>query len=74
MRKRDKIWLSGFVGGIVGSAVLYCGVFYVQHGSLPFTNESVAAGEWNQKTAVIEELIDKNFIDDVDEETLADGM
>lgn len=74
MRKRDKIWLSGFVGGIVGSAVLYCGVFYVQHGSLPFTNESVAAGEWNQKTAVIEKLIDKNFIDDVDEETLADGM
>lgn len=74
MRNRDKIWLSGFVGGILACVVLYNGIFYVQHGALPFSDDSVTTGEWSQKTALIEKLVEKNYIEDMEEDVLADGM
>lgn len=74
MKKRRSIWLSGFFGGIAVSLVLGGSAYYVQYGTVPFVGESVVTGESGSKASQIERIVEKNYLEDVDQETLADGM
>ncbi|NCC43691.1 MAG: S41 family peptidase [Clostridia bacterium] len=74
MTNKEKTWISGFIGG-AGAAVILCGAaFYLQYGALPFSNESVMTGTTAQKTAKIEKIVENNYLEDVETQTLADGM
>lgn len=74
MRRKKKVWLSGFCGGVGISILLGSGVFYLQYQALPLVGDSVVTGEEAQKAAEIEHLIKDNYLEEVDTETLADGM
>ncbi|MGN1140098.1 MAG: S41 family peptidase [Oliverpabstia sp.] len=74
MNSNTKIWLSGFAGGAAVVLALSIGSFYVQYGTLPFVGDSVVTGETGEKAAKIERIIENNYLEDVDEETLAEGM
>lgn len=74
MKKRRSIWLSGFLGGIAVSLVFGGGAYYVHYGTVPFVGESVVTGESGSKASQIERIVEKNYLEDVDQETLADGM
>lgn len=70
----NKNWLSGFLGGIAVSVLLGGAGFYLNYGTVPFFGESVATGKNAQKAARIERMIEKNYLEDVDRDTLTDGM
>ena len=72
--KSKKIWLSGFVGGAAVMLALGTGVFYVQYGTFPLVGDSVITGKTGEKAADIEEIIENYYLEDVDEETLSEGM
>ncbi|MBS6194815.1 MAG: S41 family peptidase [Clostridiales bacterium] len=74
MMNKNKSWLSGFLGGIAVSILLGSTVFYVKYGTLPMIGDSVALGSFAQKTAKIERLVEKNYLEEVDSGTLAEGM
>ena len=74
MNSNTKIWLSGFAGGAAVVLALGIGSFYIQYGTLPFVGDSVVTGETGEKAAKIERIIENNYLEDVDEETLAEGM
>ena len=74
MNSNTKIWLSGFAGGAAVVLALGIGSFYIQYGTLPFVGDSVVTGETGEKAAKIERIIENNYLEDVDEKTLAEGM
>lgn len=74
MTKKRSIWLSGFAGGLAASVILGGGIYYIQYGTVPFLNDSVITGDSAKKTSQIEQIIEKNYLEDVEQETLADGM
>ena len=69
-----KIWLSGFLGGAAVMLLLGTGAFYVQYRTFPFLGESVITGESGEKAAQIEQIIEEHYLENVDEDTLAEGM
>lgn len=69
-----KIWLSGFLGGAAVMLLLGTGAFYVQYRIFPFLGESVITGESGEKAAQIEQIIEEHYLENVDEDTLAEGM
>lgn len=69
-----KIWLSGFLGGSAVMLVLGTGAFYAQYRTFPFLGESVITGESGEKAAQIEQIIEEHYLENVDEDTLAEGM
>ena len=74
MIKKKAAWWSGFVGGVAVMAAAACGLHYYQYGTLPFTGESLVTGSSARKTAAIEKIINEQYLEETDEETLADGM
>lgn len=74
MEERKKVWLSGFLGGAAVSLAVCSGAFYAQYGVLPLVGESVTTGETGRKASDIERIVEKNYLEDVDDETLAEGM
>lgn len=74
MIKKEKTWLSGFVGGIAVSIVLGSTIFYMQYGAIPFVGDSTVTGRNAAKAAQIERIVEKNYLEEVESETLAEGM
>lgn len=54
--------------------LLGTGAFYVQYRTFPFLGESVITGESGEKAAQIEQIIEEHYLENVDEDTLAEGM
>ena len=74
MVKKKAAWWSGFVGGVAVTAAAACGLHYYQYGTLPFAGDSLVTGSSARKTAAIEKIINEQYLEETDEETLADGM
>lgn len=74
MMDQRKTWLSGFIGGIAASIILGGALFFVRYGTVPVIGDSVVVGENAKKAAKIEQLIEKNYLEEVDTDTLAEGM
>ena len=74
MIKKKAAWWSGFVGGVAVMAAAACGLHYYQYGTLPFAGDSLVTGSSARKTAAIEKIINEQYLEETDEETLADGM
>ena len=72
--KKNKKWLKGFAAGIGVSAALGGTLFYVQYGTLPLIGDSVVTGKTASKAARIERLVEKNYLEDVESESMAEGM
>lgn len=71
---KKKTWLSGFLGGIAVSILLGGVGFFVTYGTLPFVGDSLTIGKTARKTAKIERLIKENYLEDVENSTIAEGM
>ena len=72
--KKNKTWLRGFAAGIGVSAAVGGTLFYVQYGTLPLIGDSVVTGKTASKAARIERLVEKNYLEDVESESMAEGM
>ena len=72
MVKKKAAWWSGFVGGVAVTAAAACGLHYYQYGTLPFAGDSLVTGSSARKTAAIEKIINEQYLEETDEETLAD--
>lgn len=74
MTERKKVWLSGVTAGVVLTLAAGCGLSYLQYGVVPLVGESVLTGESGRKAAAIEQLVEENYLEEADEEAMADGM
>ena len=72
--KKNKMWLKGFLQGVTGSVLVMGGVFYLQYGALPLIGDSVVTGNSAHKAARIEKLVEENYLEETDSDTLAEGM
>lgn len=72
--KTNKTWLKGFAGGIAVSILLGGTAFYVQYGTLPFVGDSVLTGLSAHKAAQIEKLVEENYLEEADSDTMSEGM
>lgn len=72
--KKNKMWLKGFLQGVTGSILVMGGVFYLQYGALPLIGDSVVTGNSAHKAARIEKLVEENYLEETDSDTLAEGM
>ena len=72
--KKNKMWLKGFLQGVTGSILVMGGLFYLQYGALPLIGDSVVTGNSAHKAARIEKLVEGNYLEETDSDTLAEGM
>ena len=72
--KKNKMWLKGFLQGVTGSILVMGGVFYLQYGALPLIGDSVVTGNSAHKAARIEKLVEENYLEETDSDTLSEGM
>lgn len=77
MEKNKKVWLFGFLCGLGATATAvaaYVLVFYLFYGVLPIGGNGLASGETMKKIALIESLVDKNYLEEVDDQELEEGI
>lgn len=72
--KKNKSWLKGFLQGVTGSILVMGGLFYLQYGTLPLAGNSVVTGSSAHKAARIEKLVEENYLEETDSDTLSEGM
>ena len=74
MKEETGIFFRGAVTGVLAAVVLGCGGYYAVYGELPFFSDSVMTGNTAAKAVYIENLIEEEYLEEVDEEKIADGM
>lgn len=74
MRRKKKVWLSGFVEGVAATAILGGLICYVQYGTLPLVGGSLTTGSSGKKLVQIEKIVENNYLEEYDEQTLEDSM
>ncbi len=74
MRIVEKVWLHGLCCGMAMSCVIGSGLYYAEHGKLPFIGDSLGTGESAKKLATIEKLIDREYLGEIDKDFLEDYM
>lgn len=73
MSDRTKTFIRGAFLGAVAVFLLLCGGYYLYYGVFPFS-DSVISGETGRKAAMIQRLTEDAYLEDVDEEKMAEGM
>lgn len=74
MEKNRKQYVKGFVAGILVCILGSCAYSYFRFGTIPFVSDSLANGVYTEKAAVIENIVEEYYLEEVDTETLATGM
>lgn len=74
MKEETGTFIRGAVTGVLAVTVLGCAGYYVRYGEMPFFNDSVMTGETAAKAVYIENLIEKEYLEEADKEEMADGM
>ncbi len=74
MRRVKKVWLRGFASGVAMTFVCGSLIYGIQNGRLPFGKDSLGMGESGRKLAKIEQIIDKDYLGEIDKEKMEDYM
>lgn len=74
MEKDRKQYVKGFLAGILVCILAGCAYSYFRFGTIPFVNDSLVSGSYAAKAAAIERIVENNYLEEVDTETLATGM
>lgn len=74
MKRRKQIWIAGFAAGAFASFLLCGTAYYVSYGVLPLVGKSVVTGKSGSKAADIERMVERNYLEDVEQGKLEEGM
>lgn len=73
MSDRTKAFIKGAFLGAAAVFFILCGGYYLYYGVFPFS-DSVISGETGRKAATIQRLTEDAYLEEVDEEKMAEGM
>lgn len=71
---KNKTWARGFLSGAAAAIFLGGLFFYLSYGTIPVVGDSIMTGKTAQKAVHIERLIEKNYLEDMDGDEIAEGM